>query len=158
AAQVVYLAASQVSNAGGAFMGDAKLYLRTGLRPMDAEAIGRQLVEAGNSPLRNVRTVSLQEGVSCTYFNDPGRRQCTLVFAVLALVILASGLHGLLAYWVSQRTREIGVRMALGSTSGRVVRLVLRQSLGLVAFGLFAGIPLAVWLVRALASLVFEVP
>ena len=63
----------------------------------------------------------------------------------LALVLAATGIYGVLSYLVVQRTGEIGVRMALGASPGEVIRMVLRQSLRLVAAGLAAGAGLA-WL------------
>ena len=64
-------------------------------------------------------------------------------FGVLAIVLIATGLYGTLAYRVSKRTAEIGVRMALGAQRAQVVWMVLRGSLLLCAAGVLAGVPLA---------------
>ena len=77
-------------------------------------------------------------------------------FALVALVLAGVGIYGVTAYAVAQRTSEIGVRMALGADAGDVVRLVLRQSLGLVVTGLLLGTVLALALSRVLASLLFD--
>jgi putative ABC transport system permease protein len=78
------------------------------------------------------------------------------LFGVLALVIAAVGLYSVMAYWVSQRTHEIGVRMALGARRGDVVRLVLRQaSVPIIAGILFGGI--GAWAAsRSLAAMLYE--
>jgi ABC-type antimicrobial peptide transport system permease subunit len=78
-------------------------------------------------------------------------------FAALALVLAGSGLFGLVAYTTARRTREIGVRVALGARSGDVLRLVLGQSLGLALAGLAAGLVFAVWAGQLLSSQLFDV-
>jgi putative ABC transport system permease protein len=66
--------------------------------------------------------------------------------------------YGLIAYNVARRTREIGIRMAVGSSVATIVRIVVRQSLSLVAVGVLIGIPGAVLVMRALSGLVFGLP
>ena len=79
------------------------------------------------------------------------------VFAASALVLAAVGIFGVMAYWVSQRTREIGVRMALGAGQAEVLRLVLRQSMLTVVVGVVIGLIGSLGLTRAIQSLLFDV-
>jgi putative ABC transport system permease protein len=79
------------------------------------------------------------------------------LFAVLALVLAVTGLYGLIAYSVAQRTREIGIRMALGARSSQVLRLTLFQGLRLVVLGATLGVAAALALARLMRSLLYEV-
>jgi predicted permease len=78
-------------------------------------------------------------------------------FGALALVLACLGLFGLMAYAVTRRTAEIGIRMALGARRGQILWLMLRGTLGLVLAGLALGIPLALWTARYAKSLLFGV-
>ena len=75
----------------------------------------------------------------------------------IGLLLAASGIYGMIAYFVTQRSQEIGVRIALGATPASVVRLVLGQALRPVALGAVVGVAVAVVASRALASQLFGV-
>jgi predicted permease len=79
------------------------------------------------------------------------------VFALVALVLACVGLYAVVAQAVSQRTREIGVRMALGASDAHVLKTVLTQGLGQVAIGLLIGLPLAFAVARLLRSILIDV-
>lgn len=78
-------------------------------------------------------------------------------FGLLAIVLVATGLYGTLAYRVNNRIVEIGVRMAVGAQHGQVIWLVLRESLLLTAVGIAVGVPLAILVARALTSALYGV-
>jgi len=80
-----------------------------------------------------------------------------IVFAVVALFLAAIGLYGVLAYQVSQRTKEIGIRMALGSDSKRVFGLIVKEGMTLMAAGFVGGVVGAFAIRRTMAAQLYAV-
>jgi putative ABC transport system permease protein len=111
--------------------------------------------EAPDVPLTEVR--SMHESVQFAVWTKRLFGSLMAVFAVLALVIAAVGLYGVMAYSVAQRTQEIGIRMALGAQARDVVGLVVGQALRLTLIGIGIGIAAAFALTRAMTSVLFNV-
>jgi putative ABC transport system permease protein len=106
-------------------------------------------------PLTSARTMT--EIVSSSLAQMSFTMTLVALAAAIALVLGAVGLYGVISYIVSQRTAEIGVRMALGAQPRDVRSMVLRQGLGVVLVGIVVGVVLAAGATRVLASLLFEV-
>jgi ABC-type antimicrobial peptide transport system permease subunit len=81
----------------------------------------------------------------------------SIAFAVSALLLLSIGLYGIMTFWVTERTAEIGIHLALGATLSRVRWVVLRQPLWLAALGIGLGLPAALWGSRVIDTLMFGV-
>ncbi len=121
-----------------------------------AEALARSVREADpDQPTHSVRTMSQMQAAATA-----SRRfsmQLLGGFAFLALLLAAIGIYGVMAYLVNQRTREIGIRMALGARPASVVRLVVSFALGLAAGGVVLGMAAAVFLTRLIAGMLFDI-
>jgi putative ABC transport system permease protein len=106
-------------------------------------------------PLFDVKTMDerLARSLATSRFNT----LLLTLLGVIGLALAASGIYGVIAYFVSQRTQEIGVRMALGATAASVVRLVLGQALRPVAAGAVLGVAAALGASRVLSSQLFGV-
>jgi putative ABC transport system permease protein len=131
--------------------------LRTAGEPLSmTNAVRAAVAEVDPSkPAGNIRTVeqSLSDQVST-------RRVYVMllsIFGVVAAVLAAVGIYGVMAYAVTQRTREIGIRMALGASSASVFRLVVRQALLLVVIGMALGLAGSFGLTRYLESQLYNV-
>ncbi len=106
-----------------------------------------------NLPISNIRTMDAHLGISLL----PARVAGTAlgVFGVIGLLLASVGMYGVMAYSVSQRTREIGIRMAIGATAANVVRLIMRQGLMLVLVGTAIGLAGAIAASRLLAGVLY---
>src|SRR6266581_1557763 len=133
------------------------LYIRTALRP---ESIGTSLareVRALDGNLALYEVITLQEQVDRS--TSPQQVAVTLVgiLSGLALLLAAIGLYGVMSYAVSQSTRELGLRMALGAGTSNLLRLVMSRGLALTAGGVLLGAAAALALTRLLGNLLYNV-
>jgi ABC-type antimicrobial peptide transport system permease subunit len=137
-------------------IGQINFYVRTATDPERFLAnIPKVLARLdANLPVENLRTLPQQ--VRENVFLDRFISVLSASFACLATLLAAVGLYGVLAYTVSQRTREIGLRMALGAAPSRVRAMVLRQVGVMVIVGGAIGLAFAIGLGRLAQSLLFE--
>jgi predicted permease len=108
-----------------------------------------------NLPLLQITTI--QDQVSNLISHDELISTLTTVFSVLALLLAAIGLYGVMSYNVARRTNEIGIRLALGARSANVSGMILRESLVLLGIGAALGLPLAVLATRVIQGQLFAV-
>ena len=116
----------------------------------------RQLIRqaAPSLPLSNLRTLGDQ--LERTLLEERVLAGLARSFGLGALLLVAVGLYGVISEWATQRTREIGLRIAFGASTGSVQRLVLRQALGWVAAGLALGIPASFASAQLLRGFLFQ--
>jgi putative ABC transport system permease protein len=149
----VYLSLAQLGN--GEFADS--LIVRTSREPLSLAAPIQRIV-AGVDPEQPISAVQSLDDLLDLDIADRQQQMALLaMFASLALFLASIGLYGLLSHLVAQRTREIGVRIALGASRGAVVRSVLGRGVALTAIGLSAGLVIS-WIgARALQGLLYGV-
>ncbi|HZF38670.1 MAG TPA: ABC transporter permease [Blastocatellia bacterium] len=142
---------------GPGFSNRPLLMIRTAGEPAGLAAAVRQAVSATDSeqPVHRIRT--MEEALSASLTQRRLSALLTGFFAALALLLAAIGIYGVLAWTVSERTREIGIRLALGAQTGDVLNLVIGQGMKLTLLGLAAGLAASLPVSRAMKSLLFGV-
>ena len=140
-----------------AFIAPRDLVLRTKGDAASVAASVRQAVWSvdKDQPISNVQT--MDQVFSAAISQERFQALLLGLFAFLALVLACVGLYGVISYSVAQRTHEIGVRMALGARPGDVLKLVLRQGMGLTIVGLVVGIAIGSVATRVLSDMLFGV-
>jgi predicted permease len=139
------------------FAGVSTVYVRTASRPDAAFGSIKQIVHQldANVPMFNPRT--LEDQIDASLLNERLVATLSSAFGLLATLLAVIGLYGVMAYAVARRTREIGVRMALGAVQGDVLWMVMREVLALVGAGLLLGLAGALGLSRFVTSQLYGV-
>jgi putative ABC transport system permease protein len=135
----------------------ASVLVRTASDPMAAADAARQIVHSIDPalPLESVRTMEMV--VAASLSQERFRFLVIGAFAAIAFALALVGLYGVMAQSVAQRAREMGIRVALGASRGRIARLVLGEGLLVVGIGVAAGIGTALASMRTLASFLFGI-
>jgi ABC-type antimicrobial peptide transport system permease subunit len=133
------------------------LTLRTSAPPEAMASAVRETVWALQPSLAIPAFSTMDEAVSSAADQPRLLSVLTGGFAVIALVLAAVGLYGVMAYVVLERTRELGIRMAIGATPASVLRMILGHGIRLALLGVAAGLIASLALTRVLSSLLFQV-
>jgi predicted permease len=151
--RTVYLARAQQRNDGDRFI----YAMRTAGDAVGAAAAARAAIAdaAPEVVIRSVRPMS--EIVAFSVAREQALRSVAIVFSIVAVGLAAIGLYGVMAFQVTSRSREIGIRMALGADRREVMLMVMRQSLFVVAAGVALGVPLALGASSGLRALLYGV-
>lgn len=138
-------------------LGSLAFYVRTERDPSQMAAMLRETMQRldSNLPINDMRTLTQQ--ISDRMFNDKLVAVLSISLAALAALLAALGLYGVLAYVVARRTREIGIRMALGGQRSDILRLVLGQGAWLTAIGGAIGIVAALAVTRLATTMLYGV-
>jgi putative ABC transport system permease protein len=141
----------------GALEPNMSLLVRTKGDPLQLSGAVREEVRAMDPRLPLFGVTTLEDSLSDAIRLERQAAQLFSAFALLALILAAVGLYGVMAFQVRQRTREVGIRVAMGAHTGTVIRWVLSWSGALVIGGAVIGLVVAWFLARVLAAQVYGV-
>jgi predicted permease len=134
------------------------IVVRSAAAPAAVAGPLRRAVQELDPALALARVESMRDLLDASVAQPRLRTWLIAGFAAVALLLTLIGLYGILAFSVGRRTKEIGIRLALGATDRQIVAMVLRQGIGLVGIGTIAGLLLALRAGRLLSTVLFEVP
>jgi putative ABC transport system permease protein len=133
------------------------LVAKTGGDPLAITTALRGIVRSLDPQIALADVRTMDDVVSASLAGARFRTTLLGIFAVVALLLAAVGVYGVMSYSVEQRTQELGLRMALGATGADVLRLVAGQGIRLAVAGILVGLIAAFWMVRVLESLLFGI-
>jgi predicted permease len=136
---------------------DYAVVLRTSVDPSSLTSAAREVLRRIDPDLAMARVTTMSERLSNSMWLRRSYSWLVAVFAGLAVVLVVSGLYGVISYTVSQRRREIAIRMALGASQRRILNGVLKEVVVMASVGLAIGIVCGWWSSRLFASLLFGV-
>jgi putative ABC transport system permease protein len=132
------------------------LAVRTALDPSSVTSAVRERMASIDRDVALYKVATMEELVSNSVAQPRLNLALLVAFASLALVLAAVGVYGVIAFGVSQRTQEFGIRMALGASPGEVLKQVFSEAGRLTALGLGLGITASLALTRVMSSLLFD--
>ncbi len=136
----------------------ASLVVRTRLNPPESILPSiRSAVREIDPSVALFATGSMEDQLAWTFFAPRTAAFTLSVFGMLALILAATGIYGVMAYAVSRRTHEIGIRMAIGATQGQVLASVVRSAVTLIGTGLVLGLGMALFAGRLLERILYGV-
>jgi predicted permease len=139
------------------FTMDMTSYVRTTLPPNQAFSTIRRVVASLDRNLPVYKTRTLESTIDASLLNERLVASLSALFGALATMLAMIGLYGVMAYTVEQRTREIGIRVALGAHRGNVVWLVMREVVAMVGAGFAVGLPVAWVASKLLATMLYGI-
>jgi ABC-type antimicrobial peptide transport system permease subunit len=149
---VFYLPYLQQADVGG-----MTYQIRTHLSAAALVPALRQIVQQADPDLPMIDIRTEREQINASMQMERTLATLTTAFGVLALVLASVGIYGIMAYTVSQRTNEIGIRLALGAMPGQIRGMILSESTWITAAGLVAGVAGALALTRLIKSMLFGI-
>jgi putative ABC transport system permease protein len=140
-------------------VGDANMYLllRTKVPPMTLADAATRAVWAGDAEQSTFNIVTMEERIADTVWQRRLSGALFMIFAALALILASVGIYGVMSYAVSQRAREIGIRMAMGAQARDVLKLVTGEGAKLVGIGLGLGLIISFVAARLMTGLLYQV-
>ena len=153
APETIYLPWQQYPDLNGAM----NFEVRTLQNPMNLAAAVRQVAQNMDRNLALYDVRSQVEQINKTLSEERLFARLTSLFGALAMLLACIGIYGVMAFAVTQRTREIGIRMALGASRGEIADMVMRDTLVLVGIGMLVGIIVALGAARLVSSMLYGI-